>query len=306
MHILGKVFIFLAIALILGGSWLTSMTLSVRHRWLTAVETRKQKIEKQLQDISDTRIRIRNLEEQRQQLVHSWGDVWSAPNSRVQPGGTGAIELGAGSSSGLPHRGAEGGSEPTVYVFGEDGGQSKYLGEFHVADIRPTQAIVRLTRHPFSQETEEWPQGMYHVRNTLPRNWLTLTAQLQAQQVIADAHIVEQRQQLEVLNEMNRTSQAALDQRMAELNGNPNALSTASEDVKIGLVETLQKAEASRDAVLTEVGRLRHAMIQTYDDVVKTLESNVKNAEKLESRYEQPAPTTPPSASRTEQNSSAL
>lgn len=305
MHILGKVLVWLTVVLIVAASWLTSQALGVRHRWLSSVETRQQKIEKQIHDIADSRRRIRDLEERRQLLVHAWGDVWTAPNSRVQPGGTGAVELGVGASSNLPQKNADGGNA-TVFVFGEEGGQSKYLGEFVVADTRPTQAIVQLTRRPFSQETAEWPQGTYHVRNTLPSNWLVSSAQLQAQQVIADAHLVEQRQQLEVLNGMVQSSQAILNQRLAELNGNPNAPATASEDVKDGLVLTLKKSEQARDLVLAQVDQLRRQVIQTYDDIVKTLASNVEQAKLLDKRFEQPTASTPPAASRVSPKSDDL
>ncbi|HWL06965.1 MAG TPA: hypothetical protein VNQ76_00985 [Planctomicrobium sp.] len=287
MHILGKVLVWLTVVLVLAAAWMTSTALGVRHRWLTSVETRQQKIEGQLKDITATRHRVRELEERRQQLVHSWGDVWTAPNSRVQPGGTGAIELGVGASSNLPQKSADG-AIPTVFVFGEEGGQSKYLGEFAVTDIRPTQAIAQLTRRPYAQETSEWPQGLYHVRNVLPGHRLTAAAQLQAQQTIADAHIVEQRQQLEVLNGMVQASQAALDQRLAELNGNPDAPANASEDVKDGLVLSVKKSEQTRDSTLTQVDQLRRQVAQTYDEIVKTLQSNLDQSKLLEKRYEQP------------------
>jgi len=287
MHILGKVLVWLTVVLLVAAGWFTSTTLRVRHQWLSSVETRQERIEKQIQDIADTRRRIQLLEDQRQELVHAWGDVWSAPNSRVQPGGTGAIELGVGASSNLPQKNADG-NNPTVFVFGDDGGQTKYLGEFLVADTRPTQAIVQLTRAPYPQEASEWPQGLYHVRNTLPLNWLTSAAQLQAQQIIADAHVIEQRQQLEVLNGMLESSQNALNQRMAELNGNPQAPPTASDDVRDGLVLAAQKSEQARDAVLLQVEQLRHQVTQTYDNIVKTLNSNIETAKQLENRYQQP------------------
>ncbi|SFJ54163.1 hypothetical protein [Planctomicrobium piriforme] len=292
MHMLGSVLLGLCVFLAGFSVWLTTKTLAIRHTFQTAIESKQQKIEKQITDIADARRRVRELEEQRQRLVHAWGDVWAAPNSRVQPGGTGSIELGVGASSGLPAKAADG-SEPGVFVFGENGAKSQYLGEFGVADIRPTQAIVSLTRRPYAQETAGWPQGMYHVRGTLPAHWLTTSAELQAHQVIADSRVVEQRQQLASLTEQIKSSQAALDQRMAELNGNADAPEDAASEVKDGLVLALQKEEAKRDAVLAEVDRLRRQMIETYDDVIKVLQENRTKVELLDERFLSPPPKSP-------------
>lgn len=292
MHILGKVLVWLSVVLVVVASWLTTTALSVRHRWLTAVETRQKAVEKQIQDIADTRIRIRDLEEKRQTLVHNWGDVWAAPNSRPQPGGQGAIELGVGTSSNLPQRGADG-LEPSIYVFSHEGEKTSFLGEFAVIDTRPTQAIARLTRRPYPQETGNWALGLYHVRGTLPANWLTATAEIQGQQIVADSRVAELQIQKTNLEVMTKASQVLLDQRLKELNGDPAAPADASDDVKDGLVKTVQKAEASRDTVLSDVSQFRRKVIETYDLVIKTLGENLKMVQKLEELSKQQSAVPP-------------
>ncbi|WP_437227638.1 hypothetical protein SH661x_000477 [Planctomicrobium sp. SH661] len=292
MHILGKVLLWLCVVLLIPASLvLSTMVLDVRHRMLKQVTERQERIEKGIQQIADAERRVRALEEQRQALVHGWGDVWNSPNSQVQPGTPGAIELGVGSSSGLPQRGTDGKIDPSVFVFADAPGSSLYLGEFSITDIRPSQAIARLTRPPYPQETDLWPRGTYHIRGTLPANWLATIASLQHQQVIADSALIDHELELATRKELIKSSQATLAQRMAELNGNPQAAPDAGDEVRDGLVESLRKYETARNDQLAEVDRLRRKMIDDYSELRRTLQRCVEKAQILNQKYgTQPAP----------------
>jgi len=304
MHLLGKVLLWLCVVLLIPTLLLTTMTLDVRHRWLKDVTDRQERVEQGLQQIADTQQRIRNLEEQRQALIQSWGDVWTAPNSGPQAGTPGGIELGVGASSGLPQRGQDGKIDPSVFVFAESPTGTQYLGEFTVSDIRPSQAIARLARSPYPQEAESWPRGVYHIRGTLPANWLATIADLQGQQVIADSILVDQQLELNVRQDLIKSSQATLAQRMAELNGNPEADPAADDEVRDGLVESLRKYESARNQQLADVGRLRHQMFADYSTLQHTLQRCLEKMRRLEEKQlGRPAQTGPAGAS---QGTSAL
>lgn len=293
MHKLGNWLLVLCVLLLIPTLILTTLTLDVRHRWLKDVSDRQQRVEQGLQQIAETEARIRALEEQRQSLVQSWGDVWTAPNSGPQAGTPGGIELGVGSSSGLPQRGQDGKIDPSVFVFAETPAGTQYLGEFGISDIRPSQAIARMTRVPYPQEAETWPRGVFHVRGTLPANWLAMVADLQGQQVIADSILVDQQLELSVRQELIKSSQATLALRMAELNGNPDAEAAASDEVRDGLVESLRKYETARDQQLKEVDRLRHEMFANYSTLQHTLERCFEKTRVLEEKSRQPAQSAP-------------
>jgi len=299
MHILGKVLLWLCVILLIPASLvLTTMTLDVRHRWLQDVADRQQRVEQGIQQIADVQRRVRTLEEKRQVLVSSWGDVWNAPNSGPQAGTPGAVELQVGASSGLPQRGPEYQVDPAVYVFAETADGSQYLGAFLIADIRPTQAIARLVRAPYPQEIESWPRGTYHVRNNLPANWLTTAATLQGQQDTADAMLVDQQLVLSTRKEMVKVSQATLDQRLAELNGNPQASPEAEDEVKDGLVESLRKFENARNQLLVDVDGLRHRLFAEYSELEQTLLKNVEKDGVLNEKYGNPEQSPPASIRR--------
>ncbi|WP_437187679.1 hypothetical protein SH668x_001085 [Planctomicrobium sp. SH668] len=298
MHILGKVLLWLCVfPLIPAALVLTTMTLEVRHKWLKDVADRQSRVEKGLVQIADAEKRVRALEEQRQALVQAWGDVWNATNSIVQPGNAGIVELGVGASSGLPQRAADATTDPAIFVFADGQGQSQYLGEFTIGSIRPNHTVARLARAPFQNEIGTWPSGLYHARATLPGDLLVSIADLEGQERIAEASLADSLQQLEVQKKLVIAAQATLDQRLAELNGNPDAPETALPDVKDGLIATLTLAEEVRDDTLLIVDHLRVILAEKYTELRATLIENQDLAKALsENSSSQKLPESPATA----------
>jgi hypothetical protein len=293
MHVLGKVLLWLWVGLSLLAIYETSLVLGHRYRWLSEVDKRRQKIEENLAQLQDMSRRVRNLEEKHQTLVQDWGDVWVAPGSRVQPGGSGAIELGVGPSAGLPQK-KENSPPPQVYVFADlTGGKSQYLGEFAITDTRPNQAVAALTRKPYADELAAWPQGgTFHVRNLLPQNWLAVSADLVGALAVATSGLETQKLQLEILKQQIKASQASLEARMAELNGNPQADEGANQEVTDGLVVTLRKFDAQRNIQQGEMQKLRIDVARTYSNLRKTLEQNRNRVNQMRSAVPVTAPRT--------------
>lgn len=294
MNILGKVFLWLSVVMAAVSIYLTTMLLDIRQKWLTEVEQRQAKVEESVVQLADARRRVRTAEESRQQLVHDWGELWSA-QARLQPGGTGAMEVSIGSDAGLPQKAEGSDVDPAVYVFAENAGQVQYLGEFRVSAIRPDRAVLQPSRPPAPQEVATWPQAAnVHIRGTLPHNWLTVVADLDAQQVVAQTNLETQQLQLEILNKQIAASQQALDQRLAELNGDPEAPPGASQEVVNGLVQTLRLSDSARNEKLGAVDALRQELDATYVRLMQTLEANRSMTRSL-----QDSQTARPSAGET-------
>lgn len=306
MHILGKVLLWLCVVLLLPTLVLITMTLDVRHRWLTDVADRQRRVENGLTQIAQAQKQVRDLEEKRQALVHAWGDVWNSPNSQVQQGAAGTLELGVGASSGLPHRRQGVDVDPPVFVFADTPNGSQYLGEFNVTDIRPGQAIARLAREPYAQETATWPNGTFRIRGSIPANWQESFVAIQSQLVSANAILVDQQLELATRKQMVKNSQATLDQRMAELNGNPNAPADAGDIVQNGLVASVRNYESQRDQQLSTVDRLRQQMVNQYNRLRHTIARCVEMADVLEKKYGQPGAKNPDEEAQSRTASSVL
>ncbi len=62
------------------------------------------------------------------------------------------------------------------------------------------------------------------MREEIPGNFRNQIAELRTLALIAEQHVRQEEDQLKIQNQHIAASQLALDKRMAELNGNPEAL----------------------------------------------------------------------------------
>lgn len=281
MHVMGNVFLWLSVVLILAAVTLSTMVLDVRSKWLGEVEKRQQALVQSREQLREAELKVRGLEEDLQRRMHLWGDVWVANNSRYMPNGS--LELGAGSSAGLGLKAqGEGRPQPAVYVFGQDAaGDTQYLGEFQLDQLLTDRASARPARQITPEEIQRWPTGQYRVRENLPGGWRSAFAELEAQRLITLAKLRTQEAELETLSNQIRLSQAALDQRLAELNGDANAPAGADQEVQDGLVETVRQFEATRNRLQREVSVLRRELDRKYVHLRQTLAANEAAANRL-------------------------
>lgn len=273
MHILGKVLLGLMVFLLIPGAVvLTTMTLDIRSKWQAEVEQRQEKLAASKEQLNVAKVKVSELEGELQQLTFNWGEVWDAPQSQPLPAGNG-VQLGVGQSRGLG-RNADPANPPRVYAFAGTGEQSAYIGELELVQIDGDRSAGQLIRQPYPGEVQAWPVGAYHVRDTLPANWLSTVADLEGQTTIANSKLGLQQEQERLINSQMTASQELLDQRLAELNGDADAAAGASQQVLDGLVETLRKLENERNVVLDEVHGLRVKLVNDYETLERLVAGN--------------------------------
>jgi len=275
MHILGKVLLWFAVLLIVAAFFLTTMTLDVRSKSLAEVDQRKEKLAKSKEDIRSAKLRVSQLEQELDMLKRDWGDVWNAPNSVPQRNASGLVDLEIGSGSGLGFK-ANQASKPHahVHLFNVQGEQSVYAGEFSIEQLQTDRAAMKLVRQPFPQELQTWQPGVWRVRDVLPSDKLATIADIEGQILISSTKLRTQNGQLEIMNSQITESQASLDQRLAELNGDADAPDGASTEVVDGLVQTLRNYESNRDQILNRVNQYRHTIDAEYVKLQKTIAAN--------------------------------
>lgn len=289
MHILGKVLLgLIAVLLIPAAIILTTMSLDVRSKWQAAVEQRQEKLATTAAQLTEARVKVSELEGALQRETFDWGDVWAAPQSQPLSAGN-DIQLGVGRSSGLG-RNVSPGKTPRVYVFSENGEQSRYIGEFELVQIDADRSVAQLIRQPFPGEFQSWPRGMYHVRDTLPPNWLSTVADIEAQITVGRSKYSMQQEQDRILTGQLQASTETLEQRLAELNGDTDAPPGASQQVVDGLVETLRKLENERNSVLSEVHDLRKKLVHDYLNLESILAKNRESVDKRQVNVPAPKP----------------
>lgn len=287
MHILGKVLLGLILVVLIPASiLLTTMALDVRSKWQAQIEQRQDRLAQTQSRLTEARVRVSDLESELQRRTYAWGEVWDAPNSEPLPGSPG-VQLGVGTSRGLG-RNIQAGKQPRVYVFADGGEASAYIGEFELVQVDTDRAAAQLPRPPFPGEMQSWPRGNYRVRDTIPANWLSTVAQLESQIVVTSSKLGMQREQERVVTRQLANSQAVLDQRLAELNGDANAPEGASQELLDGLVETLRKLENDRNATLKDVHALRVKLVEDYTELEQLIASNRSSVEQRQAGSAKP------------------
>ncbi len=258
MNTLGKIITGLLLACLLFATYLTTGALKARSSWLKKIGDKTTQIEQAEKDLASNK----KLFEDARNLVHwendTWGRAWQAPNSGPSPTGDGSMEFGIGSNAGLGQGQTDPAKLPIVYVFatGADG-KSKYLGDVQLTEVRQDSAGGKLTRPVYADEVQSWPAGEYRLREQVPHDPLTSIDTLRTQIILAEQSAAHESSMLKIQNDHVAASQAALDQRLAELNGKPDAEEKVGPDVKDGLVQTLRREEDSRNNLVQEVDQLR-------------------------------------------------
>lgn len=277
MNIYGKVALW-SIVILLGPAAivLTTMSLDIRSKWQAEVAKRQESLVASTAELAEAHVRVNELEGELHRQTYAWGEVWDAPNSEPLSGTE--IQIGVGRSRGLG-RNARDGQAPRVFIFSETGDASAYLGEFELAQIDTDRAVGQTIRPAYPGEVQAWAPGTYHVRDTLPSNWLVSVAELESQLIQIGSKLSLQEKEEQIQNKLLASSISTRDQRLAELNGDANAPDGASQQVLDGLVETLRKIEDERNVVLDEVHDLRIKMVKDYLVLQDTLKNNRNSVE---------------------------
>jgi hypothetical protein len=294
MHVLGKVFMVFAFLLVVTAVVLTTMLLDIRSNWKKRFETALVAAQKSEDDLRIETQKLRALEEQQATVMHNWGEAWLARNSGPQGQG-GIANFGVGSAQGLGLKATQQNKPaPEIYAFALNGvDKAEYIGEFKSIRLQLDNVTGELTRPPYSGEEATWPNGDYRIRDTIPSGWLHLINELTGQIDVAQRHLVSQRENLAVLTKQIEESQKSLDQRLQELNGDPDAPAGASQEVVDGLVQTVRRLETERNTVLASVHKLRHELNNMYVQLRETMDANRQMADKVATSAGVTAQTTP-------------
>ncbi|MEW4489306.1 hypothetical protein AB1L42_14585 [Thalassoglobus sp. JC818] len=293
MHLYGKIFLWMAVVILIPAILLTTMALDIRSKWQAEVKQRQEKLKTSEQQLAEMRLTVRNLEEELQQESHLWGEVWQAPGSRslLLNDGIPRFDFGVGQNAGLGV--GPDSQSPTVFAFVEPqpGESSRFLGEFEIGDLKAARSGGRLLRNPYPGEIQTWPQqGKVHLRQTLPGSWGSAIAQLESSIIIANSKLETMKINEEIASRQIQNSEESLDQRLAELNGDGNAAAGASEEVLNGLVETLRKYDSERNSLLEKVQELRRKVVNDYLSLTQQIS---ENRDEVEARQAGNSPEKP-------------
>lgn len=282
MNTLGKILMGLLMLCLLAATYFTTGVLKARSTWLQKIEATS----KQIADADEKLKSAKKQFEDARDLVHQenlkWGKAYTAPNSGPAPAGDGSVDLGAGSDVGIGRGQPDPTKLPIVHIFGMDAqNKSVYVGDFQLTEVRQGISGGMLTRPPFTGEVASWPSGEYRVRDVVPSDFLSAVAALRTMIMLAEQDDRQEQAMLVYQNENLAASQAALDQRMLELNGDAAAPATAGPDVIDGLVQTMRREETARNTLVKQVDALRRELSAMHLQLTTTLTENQTSIQKL-------------------------
>lgn len=275
MHVMGKVFVGLIIVAAAAGAYLTLDLNKKQEVWMKDIVALKKRREENDDKLRKARVEHDLVEGDVNRLMALWGHEWTAPESGPLPGGEVDIRVAVGNAQGLAaHEKATDKPGPVVYLFGDgDKEASRYLGDFQIKISNPNESGMKLTREPFGGEAESWPTGVYRVRESIPYAWKEIFSQLQTLQTLAMQNEVDEQAKLEIQEKHIVDSQKAEQLRMAELKGD-EANEKASQEVKLGLVESIRRGEVQRNKILKDVDTLRRSISDSFAELEEVLDRN--------------------------------
>lgn len=278
----GIVFAFLVVLLSGFAMYETAKFVTIRNAWMEKVETAEKSANQNVEEVAKQELLENTLldELSRQQL--GWGQFWSAQTNLLDAG-TGRLQVDLGTNQGLSG-GADGSQLPTLYAFRPVDGGMEYAGAFKVTTLNANQAAMQLVDAPRPNEVQSWGLAggaqNWRFRTQIPGG-ISQFSDYNTQFVVADEKLQERLNNIDLQTKFAEKAEEQLQQRLAELNGDPNALNGLGDVFKLGLVESIQKEDMERNEALVRLGQLREELDQKWKQFEALKAENAALAGKL-------------------------
>lgn len=279
MHVSGKILLGLAIVLALVDTYLATILMGHQRHWQEQIEGKREQVfgvdgvSGLKAEVAESRERVIGLRNEVNRIKNTWGDTYLTSG---QPAGaaSGGYQVNVGQAQGIAPPPADG---PPVHVYPftlNADGSSVYLGDFTLVDVQRDASSLQMTRPPLDGEETTWAAGNVRLRENVPPAWRQQMTKIYEQRTKADQRLDSQQHLARNYELQMEKAQEALDQRLAELNGDPDPPEGASQDVIDGLVLTIRQEETLRDAQNEELNRLRHEFARKLVQLNELLAEN--------------------------------
>ncbi len=287
MHLTGKIFAFFTLCLAVGAVVMTAKVLDKQNEWNKKVEDARTSYQKVVAEVPDARSQVDQLKGGLSRQRLDWGRHWDDVVTQINDVDRGILNIEIGRNNNIGRNTDSETAYPTLYAFQPEGDGMVYVGAFRVVTMDATRAAVQLTRPPRPGETSTWKPGKWRFRDGFPAAKEGKIGDLLIDLTVLEERVKSRRLNLAIQEKSVIKAQNLLDQRLKELNGNPDLSPEDGEVYRKGLVESLRIAQDKRDEALAEVQKLREQLHTLYGRFKGLLAEN----EQLETRL-QPATKT--------------
>ncbi len=281
MHLTGKIFAFFTLCLAVGAIVMTAKVLDRQNEWNKKIEDSRKSYQKVAAEVPGVRSQVDQLEEDLSLLRLDWGKQWDNVETHVNDKESGILNIGIGRNN---IQGRKAGDEtiyPTLYAFQPEGDGMVYVGAFRVVTMDANRAAVQLMRPPRPGEADSWKPGRWRFRDGFPAALEGRLGDLLISLTVLEERVKARRLNLAIQQKSVTKAQQLLDQRLKELNGDPDAPAETGDVYRKGLVESLRIAQDKRDEALAEVQKLREQLHTLYGKFEALLAENEQLETKL-------------------------
>ncbi len=281
MHLTGKIFAFFTLCLAVGAVIMTAKVLDKQNEWNKKVEDARKSYQKVAAEVPGVRAQVDQLKEELSLLRLDWGNHWDNVETQINDKESGILNIGIGRNNIQGRKTDNETIYPTLYAFQPEGDGMVYVGAFRVVTMDANRAAVQLMRPPRPGEADSWKPGRWRFRDGFPAAKEGRLGDLLISLTVLEERVKGRRQNLAIQQKSVKKAQALLDQRLKELNGNPDLPPETGEVYRKGLIESLRIAQDKRDQALAEVQKLREQLHTLYGEFEELLAENVQLESKL-------------------------
>jgi len=282
MHLTGKIFAFFTLCLAIGAVIMTAKVLDKQNEWNKKVEDSRKSYQKVAAEVPGVRLQVDQLKDDLSLLRLDWGNHWDNVEAQVNDKDSGILNIGIGRNNIQGRKTDTETIYPTLYAFQPEGDGMVYVGAFRVVTMDANRAAVQLMRPPRPGEADSWKPGRWRFRNGFPAAKEGELGDLLISLTVLEERVKGRRLNLAIQQKSVKNAQKLLDQRLDELNGNPDLPPESGEVYRKGLVESLRIAQDKRDQALAEVQKLREQLHTLYGKFESLLADNQQLESKLE------------------------
>lgn len=285
----GKFFLVLNLLMGIGAIYVIGGYVSMRNAWQQRVEKAQSAYVKKRESIDTTKQAYNEAAETMTRKRLAWGrsNGWEKVGVTITDPNRGLIQAAIGTNKGLTlpvsvDGGATPATKPILYAFQPtaDGGY-EYVGEFQATTIDANRSAFELTRAVRPGEGQTWKPGGWRFRDRVPSGQLARFTELEVQIDQATELLKERQVNIKTQDNLLKVAKEQLQDRLKELNGNPESPDLLGEVTKKGLVESIRLNDQKRNENLNELNRLRLKLKSLHDQFLKLKQDNVELANEI-------------------------
>ncbi len=276
MHKTGVVLLWINLVLAIIGTVLMMQYFTFRQTVLEEMHIAREKFVAGTDGLDDARTTNAQRRKDLQRARFGWGRYWNGVQTQVTNPATGQITAELGTSLGLAPPATPADKIPVMSAFQPSGDSFKFVGLFRVVDVGQNQARMEYVGALRTNQAASWNAGEWRFRDSLPEGQSSRFRDLETSFNVADEQLMERTANIRRQQEFVDDANSQLNQRVLELNGDPDIDAATAPELSIGLIQSVQDQSAVRNAQAVRVQQMRQTVDRLYQAILAVIDQNLQ------------------------------